>query len=521
MEQRTQFEPNHETFLPQPPRFRQFIIALLFLAALGIRLPYIDRIEYDPCREYRSALTARGYYFETLESIPEWKRQVAIINRQEIAPLEPTILELLASIGYRLIGGEHLWVPQMLSSLFWLIGGAFLYMLARKVVSTDEAVLCIAFYLFFPYGVYGSRSFMPEPLMIMTILCSIFTIFQYYEKPTEIRLLIAASVSGMSMLVKPFGLFTILGVFVAHGIFKKGVRKLITDRHFLMFLIISVLIPLVYYSYSYITSYSIRRATYENLGLYVVLQPHFWASWVYQIYLTVGFPAFILGLIGALFFHQGLSRATLIGLYGGYFTFCMVYIASSWDGHYHLILVPIIALSIAPIGFIFIKEISERVRYKASGLGLFLLCVLVSMISCFAKLRNPYPLAVDVNEVAKEVKIAQEVGQLVAHSAKTIYLDAKYWGWPLMYYGELAGRVWPHKSTTKAYDPTWQVKGWISPEERLSAFSSEYLPEYFIITDLDEYKKQAELRQLLTQKFPILAQTDDYLIFDLREASKR
>lgn len=515
MRHKAQVDPGQDTFLPQSQVYRWLIIGFLFLAALGVRLPYINRIELHPAREYRSALIARGYYFETLESIPEWKRQVAIINRQEPPPLEPRILELLASIGYRLIDGEHLWVPQLLSSLFWLSGGVFLYLFAKKVVSTDEAVLSTMFYLFFPYGAYGSKSFMPDPMMVMTLLFSVLTIFQYYEKSTGVRLLIAAGVSGISMFVKPFGLFPILGVFVSLGIFTKGTRKLLVDKHLLIFLAVSLLLPVIHYCQNPTLGPEFGRlAQKDNIVPHFVLQPLFWANWLYQIYISVGFLALILGLLGTLLFHQGLSRATLIGLWGGYFIWYVVF-NCVWTvrhpDYYHLMLVPIIALSVAPLGFIIIKEIQQRLVHRSAGLGIFLLCVLFCMVSSLAKIRNPYPLVVDVNRLAEEVRISQEIGRHVGHSTKTIFLAYEY-GCPLRYHGELAGVAWPH-----SHEFTMRVVARMSPEERFNILSLRHSPEYFIITDLHDLKKQEGLREFLTRRFPILVQTDDYLVFDLRK----
>jgi hypothetical protein len=52
---------------------------------------------------------ARAYYFETLESLPEWKKQAALTSKQTIGHLEPPVIELLASFTYRTFGGEYLW----------------------------------------------------------------------------------------------------------------------------------------------------------------------------------------------------------------------------------------------------------------------------------------------------------------------------------------------------------------------------------------------------------------------------
>ena len=48
-----------------------------------------------------------------------------------------------------------------------------------------------------------------------------------------------------------------------------------------------------------------------------------------------------------------------------------------------------------------------------------------------------------MSEYAAEIATAKVLGNLVAHSTRTVFL-APYYGRPLMYYGELSGRDWPH-----------------------------------------------------------------------------
>ena len=74
----------------------------------------------------------------------------------------PPVLELVASFAYLVSGGEHLWIPRLLSALFWMVGGVFLCLLARRMVSPNAAVFSVAFYLLVPYGVFASRAVMPD-----------------------------------------------------------------------------------------------------------------------------------------------------------------------------------------------------------------------------------------------------------------------------------------------------------------------------------------------------------------------
>jgi hypothetical protein len=119
-----------------------------------------------------------------------------------------------------------------------------------------------------------------------------------------------------------------------------------------------------------------------------------------------------------------------------------------------------------------------------------------------------------LERLENEIKIAQEIGRRVVHSTKNIFLSYAY-GKPLQYHGELAGRAWLHSADFRVYKMMGRKN--VKVEDRFNAISLRYSPEYFIVTDFRDYKRQAGLREFLTRNFPVLVQDDDYLIFDLRK----
>ena len=47
----------------------------------------------------------------------------------------------------------------------------------------------------------------------------------------------------------------------------------------------------------------------------------------------------------------------------------------------------------------------------------------------------------------------------------------------------------------------------------------KYTPDFFIITELREFEEQPDLRDFLSTNFPVIARTEDYIIFDMRKMS--
>src|SRR5690242_6844369 len=131
--------------------------AVLFLvcaAAVGIRAYHITDplLEFHVTRQYRSAAIARALYLPYNSSMPGWAREIAVLNADQGA-LEPTIIEHLAACGYRLAGGEHLWIGRLISIIAWLIGGIAIWRIGRRLMSAAGTLWAVIVYLLAPYGV--------------------------------------------------------------------------------------------------------------------------------------------------------------------------------------------------------------------------------------------------------------------------------------------------------------------------------------------------------------------------------
>ena len=486
-------------------------LALLFATALGIRLYHIDEppLGFHATRQYRSLIIARGYYFASSTSVPEWKRQVALYSQQKQGILEPPIMEVLVAIGYRLLGGEHFWLPRLLSSLFWLTGGVFLYLIGKRIADADAALFGVAFYLFLPFAVVASRSFQPDPLMVMLLLASVVAILWYDDAPSNARLMVAAIVSSLAFLAKPHSVFAILGAFTAIAIYRQGIRRAIISQSLLMFLIIILLPTGMIYIYDVVTGRFFPHEARKTLLPQLWMSSFFWRSWVNNIGLTVGFIPFLGALLGMLFFREGLPRALMIGLWTGYFFFGLTlnYNFATHD-YYQLQLIPIVGLSLGPIMSLmlsYLEKIRPQLHWRLAAWSALLLGLVLSIAVASSRLIHP--------QIERKVEAQQQIGELVNHSTRTIFLSGDY-GVPLEYHGLLSGSSWPLQ-----WDLEWERLAGLKSqggEERFTTRFAQDSPEYFIVEDLREFEMQPDLKRFLS-KFPIVSQSNDYLIFKLKE----
>src|SRR5262245_57857565 len=188
-------------------------VTAVFAGALGVRLVKLSEppLDFHPTRQYRSALLARRYFLEGQVAVPAWRTQLARANAEEV--YEPPLMERAAAFGYRQRGREDLRIPRALSIASWLVAGAFVYALARRIAGPHGALVAVSFFLFAPFGVEASRSFQPDPAMVMWIAASALALLRYGERPKASTLALAGICGALAVLTKPMALFPVVGAF--------------------------------------------------------------------------------------------------------------------------------------------------------------------------------------------------------------------------------------------------------------------------------------------------------------------
>jgi Dolichyl-phosphate-mannose-protein mannosyltransferase len=516
----------------QGPLSGLVVLSAVFVAAFCLRLYRISEplFDFSPVRQYHSALLARGFY--------EW---LLTGNLKTLPPdgiIEPPILELLASLAYALSGGEHLWIPRLLSACFWMVGGIFLYLIARKIVSSKAAAFSVAFYLLAPAAVLPSRAFMPDPLMIMLLIISVYTILRYHENPTIGRLLIAIAASSAAFLVKPgICLFQIFGAFVSLMVYRRGLIRSLTSAHLLLFTVVSLLPVALYYLYGAVIRGFLQGQAQGKFVPQYLLETYFWAGWLEQIGSMVGYVPLMGAVFGVLLLRPGSPRALMAGLWGGYFLFGLVFTYHiHTHGYYSLQLIPVVALSLGPVwdvaaGYIERRDQQNYRRALVSGL------VVIAVIFAAVEQRTTifgiaqqaggakpfsgrYLGSALIADYGARARTYGEIGEIVGHSPRTIF-SAPDFGYPLLYYGRLDGEYWP----TPVMMGWWQsrgrteahLRGATTRRELFDIWYADTSPEYFIVIKPEGWKNDRQLRRLVRRHFPRVAKDRDYLVFDLQE----
>ena len=182
---------------------RTVAILAVFIFGIAIRLYDLTDLPLDfhSTRQLLSMIKARGMYYETRTDVPSEERAFAIQQWKFRASVEPEFFERIVAWTYRFTG-EQAWVARIYSSAFWIIGGIFLYLLARRLTSEDGAIAATAVYLFLPYAVIASRSFQPDPLMTMFIVMFYWAIYEWTQRSNWKFTILAGLFGGLAIFIK-------------------------------------------------------------------------------------------------------------------------------------------------------------------------------------------------------------------------------------------------------------------------------------------------------------------------------
>lgn len=233
-------------------KFEIIFLVLLFLLAFGVRLPKINQplADWHSFRQADTSAVARHYVnygydlliprYDDLSSI-----QSGIDNLEGYRFVEFPFYNFMHAITYDLFSFLNFELlnfegtGRLVSILFWLIGGIYLYLLVKKLTNIKTAFISLFFYLFLPFGIFYSRTILPEPTMVGLILISSYYFLDWTYNLKNRPLAISLLTGILAILVKPYSIF-LLGPFYFLGFIKK--KKIILGVIFAALLFIPFIV---------------------------------------------------------------------------------------------------------------------------------------------------------------------------------------------------------------------------------------------------------------------------------------
>jgi len=490
-------------------------LLILFGVALAIRAYDITDLPLDfhPTRQLFSAVKARGMYYETLPDAPEWQREFAIQQWKTKVTIEPEIMERLAAFIYKYTG-EQLWIPRLVSAVFWIIGGIFFYLLARDMVSVDGGILALAFYLFVPYGIFASRSFQPDPLMVALVGTFWWLIYRWASSPFPSVdglgvgagwkwVVLAGLVGGLAIFVKFVAAFFVIGGALGALLGRFKLRELIRNPQVWTMGALGVLPGGAWIIYGKLVLGIFGGDMSGRFIPSLLANPLFYVQWQTKAATVAGGIGIMLGLLGLFLVRERAVRTFLLGIWGAYLIFGLYfnYHISTHD-YYSLPLITIVAVSMAPLGDWFFTRLRTSSSWVRSALFVVLM---YGIFSTGWDVRNQMK-SVDYRS---QVAYWAEIHEVLGNQASIVALTEDY-GLRMVYWGWMKAFIWPSSGDLYQADARGNQRDIGNLFKKTVAQKS-----LFLVTDLEDFAKQTELRALLTG-YPVLVQGNGYIIYDLQ-----
>jgi hypothetical protein len=520
---------------------RAVTLILLFGLALSIRLYDLTDLPLDfhPTRQLLSAIKARALYYRTHpDGISAQQLEAGIALAKLKAGVEPVVFERLVAYTYRFTG-EQVWVARIYSSLFWLIGGVFLFLLVRDLVSFDGAIFSTAYYLFFPYVVIASRSFQPDPLMVMLLLAFWWMFARWISltrnpSPTrapeqhrdysersgsgdeagrsrstpEVRAgvreaLLAGLLSGFAIFIKFSAAFFVIGAALGLALTHFKMRELLKNGQVWGMALLGAT-PSLLYLYQGIRYGSLGGQFAGRFFPALLLNPLNYVQWLTEVNQAAGGLFIMLALLSFRLVKDQSLKGLMIGLWSAYILYGLFFnYHTATHDYYHLPFISIVALSLGPLaGWAAAQWTGTTSGY---GRGVVYVILLYGLFSVIWEVRNQLK-AVDYRP---EAQMWAEIGEKLNHAPTAMGLIPDY-GSRLEYYGFTSAGVWPtlddlNYSELRSGDP-FVVRFRKLVRNKI----------YFLVTDFKELKRQPKLSAHLVT-YPVYAQGEGYIIYQLRE----
>jgi hypothetical protein len=320
-------------------------------------------------------------------------------------------------------------------------------------------------------------------------LWALLALMRHADDPRSDRMYVAAALIAIAALIKPMSVFLTVPVMASLAIAREGVSRAIADRRVWLLLALSLLPPGLYYGHSTVFGTLANDQMRLRFVPSLVATPFFWSGCWTMIQRVFTAPLFLTAVAGALLARSPLPRALLIGLFAGYvlFAFAFTYHVPTHD-YYHLPYTAAVALGLTQL---------FGMRRSRTWFVIAVAAAIVVWGVVDSSRR------VDRGDAAR-IGRYEAIGDLVRHDTRVVFLDG-YYGYPLMYHGQISGDAWPTIDDLRAES----IDG--RPMVQAPArFVRDYLslrPRYFVVTDLESFDSQPDLQEFLDARAELIEST--------------
>jgi hypothetical protein len=264
-----------------------------------------------------------------------------------------------------------------------------------------------------------------------------------------------------------------------------------------------VIIPAIVYlvlrpgSQGYLSFWSL-----SFIGL--LTQPSFYVRWLELLNTMFGSLTLVIAFAGVVIL-QPKARFLMVGLWLGYVLFGL---SEPWQIHTHdyysLILVPILAFSLASVASAYFSVLSRQPKFWQFAFV---------AVAIFALAIPAWKVRLDLAEGDSRTNWAawKRLGEALPSDGKMIALTDDY-GTYVEYFGLRETSLWP---TSQDLRLVAARGGNLEPDFEKNFATQTSGMDYFLVTALYDLENQLELKEYLYNHYPY-TEGDGYLLFDLK-----
>ena len=493
------------------------LLALLLVFGLAFAIRMYDLtdlpLDFHPTRQLLSAHKARGLYYQTQpDGISTQQLETGIRQAQLKADVEPVVFEQLVAFTYRFTG-EHVWIARIYASLFWLLGGGFLFLILRELISFDGAIVSTAYYLFYPYAVIASRSFQPDPLMVMLTIGFWWSFERWLTQTSSTAwrwATLAGILGGLAIFIKFSAAFFVIGGALGLALSQIKLRDLLQNRQIWLMAFLGVLPATLYLLYGIFVRGDLASQFSGRFIPSLLFSPINYLQWLTKVDLAVGGIFLTLGLLGYFLVTSARLRGLLLGLGIAYLVYGLFfdYHVATHD-YYHLPLIPIVAVSLSPLADRLLTALANA-SPQTWARRFISLILLFGLFTWMWEARNQLKSVDYRPEAVMWAEVSQQLGD-----ARVIGLTQDY-GSRLEYWGLKTVATWPYAGDIDYRSLRGSDFSFANYFEKNTAKR-----DVFLVTDMEELDRQPLLKAKLFDHYLLKTQGDGYLIFDLRSPTSR
>jgi 4-amino-4-deoxy-L-arabinose transferase-like glycosyltransferase len=370
--------------------------------------------------------------------------------------------------------------------------------MARRISSPVAGLMSLTYYLILPFAVQASRSFQPDPLMTASFVVGLYFLYRWMEQPIWKWAVLGALFAGFAVLVKVVIVFLVVGAATAVVLVALGRHFWKSGQVWTMAVLMAA--PATGY---YLVWHPGRSTEYFFSWtvdlIRLITSPHFYADWLGFVGSLLGLSLLFVSLAGTCLAPVR-PRWLLIGLWAGYLFYGLTLpFQMPTHSYYHLQLVPVVALGLAPA----IQALVDRAAAMGRAWQAALIAVTVVLIGYESWAARSALVAEDFSQAPV---LWDSIGRAIPANAGVIALTQDY-GFDLMYWGWRRVDLWPLNTDLSA------VKN--SDRDLASRFAGlTGGQDFFLVTAFGQFDSQPELKKILAG-YVVAAQGQGYVLYDL------